>query len=78
MIDPQEFGKLQAQFEAVSRTLDRVIDRLDRMDSKIDAIENQLAEAKGGWRMLMLLGGGGAAIGSAVTAYLGKALKFFV
>jgi len=40
----------------------------DDMAADIKVILNTLAEARGGWRMMMLVGGAGGAIG----AFLGK------
>lgn len=40
------------------------------MLSQLKDIQSTLAEAKGGWRVLMLLGGFGAALGSLATYLL--------
>lgn len=59
-------------------SLDRDIGRLEEhaksTERRLEAIEKQLTDvlatlqhAKGGWRMLMIVGGGCAAIGALVT-----------
>jgi hypothetical protein len=37
------------------------------LDRKLDQVLAQLAEARGGWRTLMLIGGAAGSIGSGVT-----------
>lgn len=59
-IDPQQFGRLQAQVEVLIKTV-------ESLDRKVDVLTAQLSEAKGGWRVLMLLGGASATVGSALT-----------
>jgi hypothetical protein len=66
-IDPQEFGRLQAQVERLLES-DRVkTELLETMSVAIQAIQLQLATAKGGWKALMLLGGAAATLGGFVT-----------
>ncbi len=67
MIDPQEFGALQAEVVGQRRDLDRIAQALDRFGAKLDAIEETLSTAQGGWKMLMLIGGAGAAAGGALS-----------
>lgn len=37
------------------------------LDRKVDLVLAQLAEARGGWRTLMLIGGAAGSLGSALT-----------
>lgn len=37
------------------------------LDRKLDQVLTQLAEARGGWRTLMLIGGAAGSLGSALT-----------
>lgn len=60
MIDPRDFGRLEQQVESLT-------ERLDEMSKTLDEINKTLIEARGGWRLLMLLGGAGAAAGSVLT-----------
>jgi hypothetical protein len=67
MIDPREFGRLEGAVVSVKAELDQVRARQATMDDKLDMVLEKLTEAKGGWRMLMLLGGAGASLGALIT-----------
>jgi hypothetical protein len=66
-IDPQEFGRLQAQVEQLLEDNRLNTETLNAMASAIQSMQLQMAEAKGGWRVLMLLGGAAAGAGSFIT-----------
>ena len=67
MIDPREFGRLEGAVSALKTELDSVKLKQAQMDVKLDLVLDKLSEAKGGWRMMMLLGGAGATLGGVVT-----------
>jgi hypothetical protein len=69
-IDPQEFGRLQAEVVGLQRDNERLLILLEKLTSKLDGIENQLAQAKGGWRTLMWLGGAAATLGGVIAGAL--------
>jgi hypothetical protein len=58
--DSIQIARLEAQFAFMRETL-------LKMDERLEAMEQQLAEARGGWRTLMWLGGAAAGLGSVVT-----------
>lgn len=60
MVDPKEFGELTAQVEQLAKEMEEV-------RHELTAIKITLAEARGGWKVLMLLGGAVAGLASAVT-----------
>lgn len=60
MIDPREFGRLEQEVKQLTL-------QMTTMQALLTDMNNTLSQAKGGWRTLMLLGGAGAAAGSAVT-----------
>jgi hypothetical protein len=66
-IDPIVFGRLQAQVETLIASDGAKTALLAQLASDMTAVRLQLAEAKGGWRLLMLLGGAGATFGSVIT-----------
>jgi hypothetical protein len=66
-IDPQEFGRLQAQVETLIRSDAEKTDLLRTLADDMTAIRLQLAEAGGGWRMLLALGGASSVVGGAIT-----------
>ena len=44
--------------------MDKMLENMKAMQSTLAAIDKTLSEAKGGWRMLMLIGGAGGTIGA--------------
>lgn len=66
-IDPQQFGRLQAQVETLIRSDAEKTEILTAIGENMTAMRLQMAEAKGGWKVLMLLGGASASLGSAAT-----------
>lgn len=74
-IDPQEFGRLEAEVAALRRDNDRQLAMLTAMQQQLVAIESRLSEAKGGWRALMLLGGASAAMGGTLMGIAQKLFK---
>lgn len=75
-IDPQEFGRLQAQVQQLLDSDKAKTDLLTEMSSALHAMQLQLAEAKGGWHTLVYLGGAAASVGGllswALTHFTGK------
>jgi len=66
-IDPQEFGRLQAQVETLLASDREKTELLKTLAADMTAVRLQLAEAKGGWRLLMAIGGASASAGGAIT-----------
>lgn len=60
-----------AQLQVEVAYMKAAIARLDasnqELDQKLDQVLNQLAQARGGWRTLMLIGGAAGTLGSAIT-----------
>lgn len=69
-IDPQEFGQMKAEIAGLRRDTDKQTRMLETLVSQMDAMRNQMAEAKGGWRVLMFLGGSAGALGAGVGAWV--------
>lgn len=57
----RDLGRLEAQAEATEK-------RLVLIENQLRQVLETLQHARGGWRMLMVVGGACAAIGSVVTA----------
>jgi prefoldin subunit 5 len=53
--------------------MDKMLESMKTMQATLTAIDKTLSEAKGGWKMLMLVGGAGGAVGSFLT-YLANGL----
>lgn len=69
-IDPQEFGRLQAEVIGLRRDNDRLLELLAKLVTRLEGIEDQLSQAKGGWRTLMWLGGASAGLGGLIAGAL--------
>lgn len=66
-IDPQEFGRLQAQVEILLQSNKVMADSIETMAVSINAMRLEMAEARGGWKLMMALGGAAASLGGLVT-----------
>jgi hypothetical protein len=62
--NPQAFGELKARVEFLIEQDRLQSQRLDLIAGQLEAVNNKLSEARGGWKMLMLLGGGSAGLGA--------------
>jgi hypothetical protein len=64
-IDPREFGRLEAEVKALTRSV-------EDMAADLKAVRSALDAAGGGWRVLVAVGG----LSGAATAALVKVLPF--
>jgi hypothetical protein len=67
VIDPQEFGRLQAQVETLIQSDAAKTDLLVKLANDMQAVRLQLAEARGGWRLLLAMGGAAGTVGAMAT-----------
>jgi hypothetical protein len=65
--DPLQFGRLQAQVETLIESNRINTATLETMSEAVHAMQLQMAEARGGWRVLLMIGGASATIASAAT-----------
>jgi hypothetical protein len=65
--DPKEFGRLQAQVEQLLQSDKVKTELLQTLTVLLQSMQLQMAEAKGGWRALMMLGGASASFGGIIT-----------
>ena len=66
-IDPQEFGRLQAQVQQLLDADKEKSQLLTELAEDMRAVRLQLAEARGGWRLLLALGGMAGSAGALIT-----------
>jgi hypothetical protein len=66
-INPQEFGRLQAQVETLIASDNAKTELLQQLAADMTAIRLQLAEAQGGVKIMLLLGGASASFGGLIT-----------
>lgn len=71
-IDPVEFGEIKGAVAALQSQMTDIKARQASIEAKLDIVVDQLAHARGGWKMLMMLGGGAGAMGAWLGALLGK------
>ena len=69
----RDIGRLEGEVQVLARTVDRLSEKLEETNRHVSAISNTLAEAKGGWRMLVWLAGASGSIGAALS-YLASLL----
>jgi hypothetical protein len=65
--DPKEFGRLQAQVEQLLKSNELLTETVATMSAAIQSMQLQMAEAKGGWKVLMAIGGASATAGGALS-----------
>ncbi len=66
----RELATHAADIDHLQRDMNRLIADMEDVKKTLIAIQSTLAEAKGGWKMLMLLGGAGGLFGSLITQFV--------
>jgi hypothetical protein len=66
-VNPIEFGRLQAQVETLIASDAQKTELLAQLAQDMTAVRLQLAEAGGGWKMLMMIGGASASFGGFIS-----------
>lgn len=59
-----DIAVLKAEMQGMRREMDDMRVIMKDMAGKLDKVTETLTEAKGGWKLLMALGGAGAAFGA--------------
>lgn len=59
----RDLGRMEAQITAL-------LSQVAVLNAKVDAIDKTLSEAKGGWRMLLLIGGVAGIVGGLIGKYV--------
>lgn len=66
-IDLVEYGELRGAVAALQTQIQQITERQSRIDGKLDTVISELSHAKGGWKVMMLLGGAASSAGAALT-----------
>ncbi|MCH2240942.1 MAG: hypothetical protein MK041_03190 [Aquabacterium sp.] len=66
---------LETKVEAQGREIGELKDMIRALTDKMDGVAETLTEARGGWRLMMMLGGGAATLGGMVTWVLEHLLR---
>lgn len=71
-----EIKHMQADMDRLVQDMEDLKKNIKEIENTLNSINTTLAEARGGWRVLMMLGGAGGVLGSALTyvvnQWLGK------
>lgn len=62
-----DIGKLETEVAHLAKAVEELKTSNTQLAKALTEIQRTLDEASGGWRMLMLMGGAGAALGSSVA-----------
>ncbi len=65
----RELATHAADIEHLQRDMDKLAADMDEIKRSIAAINTMLSEARGGWRMLMLISGASGTLGAALTQF---------
>lgn len=65
----RDIGKHDAQIEALQNHVDQLHEDMKVVLAELQSIKTTLAEAKGGWRVLMWIGGAGGVAGAALHQF---------
>jgi fructoselysine-6-P-deglycase FrlB-like protein len=70
IVTARELATHAADIKHLQEDMDGLVADMMAIKRTLNTIERTLAEAKGGWRMLMMVGGAGGALGAALTQML--------
>lgn len=62
----RELATHASEIKHLQEDMKKLVEDVDDIKKCIHQIQNTLSEAKGGWRMLMLIGGASGALGAAI------------
>ncbi len=66
-IDPRDFGRLESEVKSLHILFAAQNAALSIISQQLDSIKATMAEARGGWRTLLWLGGSAAAAGGFIS-----------
>lgn len=72
--DSLQIARLEEQFSAMRLSLQEMAESLHAMRSELATVKSDLEQAKGGWKVLMLMGGAAASLG-ALTAWAAQHVR---
>jgi prefoldin subunit 5 len=63
----RELATHAADIKHLQDDMDKLVSDMNDIKATLQSIQSTLSEAKGGWRMLMLIGGASGTVGAALT-----------
>lgn len=67
MIDPVEFGEIKGAVASLQLQMSDFKARQAVTDAKVDLVLDKLAEAKGGWKVMLMFGGAAGSLGAGLA-----------
>ena len=68
----RELAVHETEIKHLQADMDKLVEDMEDIKKTLASINNTLAEARGGWKVLMMLGGAGGILGSAITYLLNR------
>jgi prefoldin subunit 5 len=66
----RELATHAADIRHLQEDMDKLVESVVEMQKSLAEINTTLSEAKGGWKVLMMIGGAGGALGAVLTQIL--------
>ena len=66
----RELATHAADIKHLQDDMDKLVSDMNDIKATLQSIQNTLSEAKGGWRMLMLIGGASGTAGAALVQFI--------
>lgn len=66
-VDARAFGRLEGEVQALREAFEQQNESLKELAENLATIQATLAEARGGWRVMLALAGGSAAVAGSIT-----------
>lgn len=66
----RELAVHETEIKHLQADMDKMVADMEAVKTALNQINQTLSEAKGGWKVLLLLGGAGGVLGSAITQIL--------
>jgi prefoldin subunit 5 len=68
----RELAVHETEIKHLQADMDRLVADMEDIKKTLNSINPTLAEARGGWKVLMMVGGAGGALGAIVTQFAHK------
>ena len=66
----RELAVHETEIKHLQADMDKLVQDMEDIKKTLNAINATLAEARGGWKVLMMLGGAGGVLGSTITYFV--------
>ena len=62
-----DIARLQENVKHLTDCMDKMAKTIERLSAEVETISQTLTEAKGGWRVLMFIGGAAGSVGALLS-----------